>query len=767
MADFTIGDYDYTILSGTNVSVKVYNRTKTSYEDIPSTVTYGSTTYSVTDMSYCFYRCTSLTSAPSMPINVTNMSNCFYNCTSLTTAPSIPSSVTDMSYCFSDCTSLTSAPGIPASVINMRYCFRDCTSLTTSPNMSNATNVTNMSNCFYGCTSLISAPNIPGNVTNMYCCFSKCTSLTSAPSIPSSVTDISICFHDCTSLTTPPNMSNATGVIDMSSCFWNCTSLTTPPDMSNATNVTSMYYCFYGCTSLTSAPSIPSSVINIRYCFVDCINLTGVIEINSVTLTPPDDAFRNTTKLIVLKGTYPQLSTIANQYSNVYVYSLSDTITGERNDDILNLVTLSVQVSRFKAGSNDDVLSAINVYKNNNSSALLGLEWFTDDVADPQPDSTTWNQGEGWYLRDGNAPNYIFVEQNNEQLDTTKTYYKALESFIMNESPKIFYTNIDSISEDETTTFNIIVTDAYGAAATQYLTVPIAFYTMDVVKGGKVISFGQHATADMLYELLETEPADWNTNYNNYYEKDNFGDYISLTSASTFVADTYYYLKHPNGLFNCRMGIEATNAEFNGDIEATNAEFNGDIEATGTIIHKATGIDTETTPSSSQYTSFVDMRDINDVNAAYVGFNHHDTGTIETTLGAHRVINDEDKYNVIAIKIKENGDYDLDFSGNTNKDNIKTYTPTYNRCSAGSYNSFKRLGNMAFIHFNINVTTATAEYAYITGLPKALSRVACSSSGTSNANSKWSITTDGTLISDGAPATGWHNGCVSYLCQLD
>ncbi len=73
----------------------------------------------VTDMSSCFYKCTSLTQAPVIPSGVTNMQGCFSGCTSLTQAPVIPSTVTNMSWCFGGCKSLTQAPVIPSTVTNM------------------------------------------------------------------------------------------------------------------------------------------------------------------------------------------------------------------------------------------------------------------------------------------------------------------------------------------------------------------------------------------------------------------------------------------------------------------------------------------------------------------------------------------------------------------------------------------------------------------------------------------------------------------------
>lgn len=44
------------------------------------------------------------------------------------------------------------------------------------------------------------------------------------------------------------------------------------------------------------------------------------------------------------------------------------------------------------------------------------------------------------------------------------------------------------------------------------------------------------------YILLDSEPSDWTTNFNNYYIKDNDGNYQKITgdTAPTFVVDTYY-----------------------------------------------------------------------------------------------------------------------------------------------------------------------------------------------------------------------------------
>lgn len=93
-------------------------------------------------------------------------------------------------------------------------------------------------------------------------------------------------------------------------------------------------------------------------------------------------------------------------------------------------------------------------------------------------------------------------------------------------------------------------------------------------------------------------------------------------------------------------------------------------------------------------------------------------------------------------------------------------TLTYSQCTTGSYTRCYRIGNIVFLSFNINVTTATASYDYITDLPPALGGGWAASSGFgSGAMTRWWITTSGTLRADGTPTAGWHNGSVVYICQ--
>ena len=174
----TIRDYNVTV-SNTTASIKVKNKTKTSYAALPTIAEIQSVT--------------------GEPVEVIDLSDCFRGCFSLTTAPAIPSGVTNMSHCFRECDLLTTAPTIPSSVTNMFGCFMDCNKLTTAPTIPNS--VTDMGHCFSSCSSLTTAPTIPSSVTDMSHCFASCSSLTTAPAIPSSVTNMGYCFNMCTALT--------------------------------------------------------------------------------------------------------------------------------------------------------------------------------------------------------------------------------------------------------------------------------------------------------------------------------------------------------------------------------------------------------------------------------------------------------------------------------------------------------------------------------------------------------------------------------------
>ena len=175
-------------------------------------------TDSISDMSFMFHFCLSLTSFDLSSFNTssaTDMSYMFASCRSLTSldlSSFDTSRVTDMSFMFHECPSLTSfdlSSFNTSYVTNMQSMFSGCTSLT-SLDLSNfnTANVTNMQSMFSGCTSLKSI-NINSfntfKVTNMVWMFWSCNSLTSldlSSFNTSNVTEIDGMFNFCGSLIT-------------------------------------------------------------------------------------------------------------------------------------------------------------------------------------------------------------------------------------------------------------------------------------------------------------------------------------------------------------------------------------------------------------------------------------------------------------------------------------------------------------------------------------------------------------------------------------
>ena len=112
------------------------------------------------------------------------------------------SNVTDMSYMFSNCFSLTTIPLLDTSnVTNMYSMFQSCSKLTTIPQL-DTSNVTGMINMFGSCSKLTTIPQLDtSNVTDMNRMFFNCASLTSVPQLDTSnVTDMSRMFSNCSRL---------------------------------------------------------------------------------------------------------------------------------------------------------------------------------------------------------------------------------------------------------------------------------------------------------------------------------------------------------------------------------------------------------------------------------------------------------------------------------------------------------------------------------------------------------------------------------------
>lgn len=223
--------------------------------EIPATVSYGGTIYSVTGISY----------------------EAFHNCDSLTSV-TIPHSVTSIGgYAFGGCDGLTSV------VFNADNCttasqgtlylypFSGCANIT---NFTFGDNVKVIPGGLCAGLSSLASVNIPDSVTSIgNYAFYNCSGLTSV-TVPNSVISIGqYAFYNCSNLASV-DIGNSVAPIG-AYAFANCSSLTS---VNLGNSVTHIYYrAYYNCSSLTSV-TIPQSVTYIdSYAFGNCSVLTTVV----------------------------------------------------------------------------------------------------------------------------------------------------------------------------------------------------------------------------------------------------------------------------------------------------------------------------------------------------------------------------------------------------------------------------------------------------------------------------------------------------------
>lgn len=200
---------------------------------------------------------------------LTSTASWFSNFDNLTTITGIENlntaNVTDMSFMFDGCSSLTSldVSGFnTSSVTDMSCMVRNCSGLTTLDLSGfNTVNVINMNSMFYGCSGLTSLALSGFNTANLM--------------------DMNYMFYGCSGLTSlDVSNFNTANVSSMLYVFWGCAGLTSL-DLSsfNTANVMDMRYMFYGCSGLTSldlSKFNTANVTNMMNMFEGCSSLATI-----------------------------------------------------------------------------------------------------------------------------------------------------------------------------------------------------------------------------------------------------------------------------------------------------------------------------------------------------------------------------------------------------------------------------------------------------------------------------------------------------------
>ena len=386
-----IGDYKYDNFVLGTCTIEVADKTKTSYSNVPSQITYQGQTYSVRSLKSCFDGCSNLVTPPSLPPEVGSMEFCFYGCSSMTTPPVIPNGVNNLSYCFYGCSSMATAPDL-------------------SPTTTSTTYPLNLNNCFSGCSSITQAPTIPSHTTNMNGCF-RDTSIGTAPAIPASVTTMVECFRDCTALTTPPDLTSATSVTDMTYCFRGCSSLTSPPVIPS----TAQYLegTFLYCSALETAPAIPASATRVRACFSGCSAIAGNVKVYDSGMSEYNrqNVFAGTgNDIYIINGAGTSAvettwKTIASGYSNVH-YEADDN----------QIPALSFTATRV-SGMASEVPSENGEYAFINATAIVYETYLPDGW------SCAYDAGEEDITKDGTTQSPYWTRTNTGNVWTLKCWF--------------------------------------------------------------------------------------------------------------------------------------------------------------------------------------------------------------------------------------------------------------------------------------------------------------------------------------------------------
>ena len=349
--DFKVDGIYYNRLSSDEAEVTYRGRSPFYLNDdysgtvnIPATVTYNGTTYSVTSISdLAFGYCSELTNI-TIPNSVTSIGdNAFNSCASLT-AITIPNSVTSIGIgVFNDCNSLAS---ISVAGDNPKYDSR---------NNCNAIIETATNTLIGGCKNTM----IPNSVTEIgEAAFYECNSLTTI-NIPNSVTTIDTwAFGHCPSLTAIDIPNSVTSIGDYA--FSSCSGLANISIPNSVTSIGGDAFSFTAWYNNQPAGLVYAGLVAYKYkgtmtedamitlkegttgiageAFMGCPRLTAINIPNSVT-SIGDDAFRSCISLasITVASDNPKYDSRNN--CNAIIETATNTLIGGcKNTTIPNSV---------------------------------------------------------------------------------------------------------------------------------------------------------------------------------------------------------------------------------------------------------------------------------------------------------------------------------------------------------------------------------------------------------------------------------------------
>ena len=332
---------------------------KQTVVDINNKLGNGTIVHIVFDKSFCTYTPTSL-------------QNFFYYLTKLETITGLEylntENVTDMSYMFDNCSSLTSLDVThfnTAKVTNMKYMFANSSSLTSlDVTHFNTAKVTNMKYMFANSSSLTSLDVThfnTANVSDMSSMFSGCTNLTSLDVTKfntANVTDMSRMFYNCQTL---PSLDvtkfNTANVSEMSGMFYNCSKLTSL-DVTNfntekVTNMTSMFYNCQTLPSLDVTNFNTEKVTNMTSMFSKCQTLTSLYltNFNTEKVTNMNSMFSGCQALTTIYASSKFVTTQVSNSSGMF-YNC-EKLKGEevwKNDKATDKTYAKIEGGYFSGG---------------------------------------------------------------------------------------------------------------------------------------------------------------------------------------------------------------------------------------------------------------------------------------------------------------------------------------------------------------------------------------------------------------------------------